>query len=54
MYLFQIAWDISDPDTMKREIRALSEAVKELNIKDKLITPSNYLSDFVKQMQNKE
>ncbi len=54
MHLFQVAWDVSDPETMEREIRALSEAEKELNIKGKLITPSNYLSDFVEQMQSKE
>ncbi len=52
--LFQVAWDVSDSDTMEREMRALKEAEKELNIKGKLITPSSYLTNFVEQMLSKK
>ncbi len=50
LHLFQVAWDVSDPGILEREMRALNEAEKELNIKGKLITPSSYLSDFVEHI----
>ncbi|EKD77228.1 MAG: hypothetical protein ACD_42C00429G0002 [uncultured bacterium] len=45
--LYQVAWDVDDPKTLEREMRALHEAEHELGIKGKLITPENYLTDFV-------
>lgn len=47
--LYQVAWDINDPKTLEREMRALREAEKELGVKGKLITPQNYLSEFVEE-----
>lgn len=43
-YLWQIAWDTSDNDTLEREQRALTSAENELGIKGLLITPETYLS----------
>lgn len=45
--LIQAVWDISDPDTFKREERALEAASKELGCNGKLITPREYF-DLVK------
>ncbi len=41
--LYQVAWDISDQETLKREQRALNSAEKKLNIVGKIITPESYL-----------
>jgi predicted AAA+ superfamily ATPase len=48
LHLYQVAWDISQPETLEREQRALTSAEKELGIKGQLITPATYLqSDFI-------
>lgn len=47
MHLYQVCWDSTDKATLDREMRALHEAEKELKIKGKLITPENFLTDFV-------
>lgn len=47
LHLYQVVWDINDPDTMQREMRALEEAEKELGIKGKLITPQVYIQGKV-------
>lgn len=49
--LYQVAWNVEDPKTLEREMRALREAENELKIKGKLITPENYLTDFVNQKE---
>lgn len=46
MHLWQIAWDVSDKDTMQREQRALTSAEKELKIQGTLVTPENYLENI--------
>lgn len=40
--LIQVCYDISDPETKKREIRALIKAGKELKCKNLLVLNSNY------------
>jgi len=47
LHLYQVCWDTSDEETLAREMRALYEAEKELNIKGSLITPENYLMEFL-------
>lgn len=47
MHLYQVCWDVSDEKTLAREMRALHEAEKELNIQGTLITPENYLTEFL-------
>lgn len=48
LHLYQVAWDISQPETLIREERALHSAEKELGIKGELITPATYLkSNFI-------
>lgn len=42
-HLYQVVWDVSDPDTMHRETRALKAAEEELKIKGELITPRVFL-----------
>lgn len=42
LHLYQVAWDVSEPETLKREQRALHAAEKELSIKGELITPFTY------------
>lgn len=46
MELIQVVWDISDPDTLKRETRALEAAKAELGIKGRLLTANDYINDF--------
>lgn len=41
--LFQVAWDVSDPETLEREQRALSAAMKELKVEGELVTLESYL-----------
>lgn len=51
-YLYQVAWDIDDKETLARETRALQEAEKELKITGKLITPDFYLTNWLKDMDD--
>lgn len=37
---------MNDQDTVTRELRALHDAEKELNIKGELITPESFLDQF--------
>lgn len=46
--ILQVVWDTSDPVTMERERRALTQAEKELGFSGKLIDSKNYLSKFLK------
>jgi len=39
LHLYQVCWDISETQTLERELRALEIAKKELNIEGTLITP---------------
>ncbi|MFN3235184.1 MAG: ATP-binding protein [Gammaproteobacteria bacterium] len=48
--LYQVVWDTENPETMKREMRALSAAEKELGIKGELITPETYLRSIFKEI----
>jgi predicted AAA+ superfamily ATPase len=41
--LYQVCWDVSDKDTLAREMRALEAAEQELGVKGMLVTPDNYL-----------
>jgi len=41
--LLQAVWDLSDPETSKREERALEHAEKELGIRGRIVTPEDYL-----------
>ena len=41
--LFQVAWNVDNPETLTREKRALAQAEKELGVKGVLITPDNYI-----------
>ncbi len=42
LHLYQVCWDLSSPKTSEREIQALTEAEKELNIKGAIITAKNF------------
>lgn len=42
-HLYQVAWDVTDPDTYAREKRALELAERELKIKGEIITPEVFL-----------
>jgi len=46
LHLYQVAWDVDDPETYAREERALKKAEKELGVKGMLITPETYLTTF--------
>ena len=46
--LLQVVWDLNDPETKKREERALEEAEKELNLPGKIIDKQTYLLNFLK------
>jgi predicted AAA+ superfamily ATPase len=50
-HLYQVSWDIDDPQTLKRELTALHEAEDELGIQGELITPDIYLTSFLSQIQ---
>jgi uncharacterized protein len=43
-YLFQVAWDVSDKETLAREERALKAAERELKISGEIITPESFLA----------
>jgi predicted AAA+ superfamily ATPase len=49
MHLYQVAWNMDDPETRFREERALEHAERELNMKGEIITASNYL-DWLRKM----
>ena len=51
-HLYQVSWNIDDPQTLKREIIALREAEDELGIQGELITPETYLTSFRCGMRN--
>lgn len=51
--LYQVCWNIDDAKTMEREMAALNEAEKELNIKGEIITPDTYFSSFLPTMRSK-
>lgn len=46
LHLYQVAWDLSSPQTLAREQRALKAAEKELKVKGEIITPENYWEMF--------
>lgn len=48
--LIQVCLEMHDPKTIEREQRALSEAEKELGIKGKIITLSDYLQNQLKNL----
>lgn len=50
--LYQVAWDISDKETLQREMRALECAKNELNLEGELITAETYLT-HLKSILNK-
>ena len=47
--LIQVVWDISDKTTLDREKRALLQAEKELGIKGRIITPQEYILEYLKK-----
>ena len=47
-HMYQVCFDMSNPDTYEREVRALGEAEKELGIKGSIITPDSYFTSFLK------
>jgi hypothetical protein len=46
-HLYQVCWNMEDPDTLKRETVALQEAETELGITGEIITPASYCSSFL-------
>jgi predicted AAA+ superfamily ATPase len=46
--LFQIVWDMEDPNTIERETRALEAAMKELKVDGEIVTLSSYLQGGIK------
>jgi predicted AAA+ superfamily ATPase len=45
--LLQVTWDMNDPDTMEREVRALELAKNELKLPGKIISLESYLRDGI-------
>ena len=45
--LIQVTWDMSNDETAAREARALTRAEKELGIKGRIITFTDYLNDIL-------
>lgn len=43
--LYQVAWEMDEPETLAREERALRQAEKELGVKGIIITPEVYLTN---------
>lgn len=41
--IYQAVWDVSDKQTMEREMRALEQANQELNVKGVLVTPEIFI-----------
>lgn len=52
--IIQVTWDMSDPETKKREMRALKQAQEELEMPGKIITLKDYLNDFVSHKSSAE
>ncbi len=46
--LFQVAWNIDDPNTLRRETRALEAAKKELGVEGEIITLDSYLQGGIR------
>jgi len=46
-HLYQVCWNMDDPQTLERETLSLNEAEKELGIKGHIITPTSYFSTFL-------
>ena len=46
--LFQVVWDMHNPQTLERENRALQAGMKELKIEGEIITLDSYLREGVK------
>jgi len=46
--LVQVAWNINDPETLKREERALQAGIKELKIPGEIITLDSYLQKVIR------
>ncbi len=42
--LYQVCWDIQNPETYQREVTALQEAEQELGFKGNIITPDTYVT----------
>lgn len=40
--LIQVTWDMSDPETLEREMRAIDQAEQELGIRGRIITSRDY------------
>lgn len=40
--MIQVRWDMNDPETAEHEERALEHAEKELGIKGRILTSSDY------------
>jgi predicted AAA+ superfamily ATPase len=47
IHIYQVVWDPTHPETLRRETRALKAAERELNIKGTLITPQTFLTLFL-------
>lgn len=43
-HLFQVVWDMTNKETVAREMRALKAAEKELNVKGYIVTPEFFLT----------
>lgn len=49
-YLIQVAWNLDNPETTAREMRALECAKKELGIEGEIITLDSYLQHGIKKL----
>jgi predicted AAA+ superfamily ATPase len=45
--LLQVVWDISDDEILKREKRALERAKEELGMDGRIVTPQDYLFEYL-------
>lgn len=45
--LYQVTWDITNKETLKREQRALEAAQMELKLSDELITPLSFVTNLI-------
>lgn len=50
--LYQVVWDMSDPKTMRREERALTQAMQELKLPGEIITPKHYIEKTWQHIQD--
>jgi predicted AAA+ superfamily ATPase len=48
MHLYQVVWNVDDPETFSREKHALQIAEKELGISGEILTPANYFEWLLK------